>query len=361
MNNIREFRLKKGLSQQQLADLIGVNYSVVSKYEKGTVTPPEDRLILIADALGVTPEDLDPAYVTKKTRLKNDIVYLVGSEEVLIETQIPDSAAAQQRLTGFITRFNNYISQKKEQDTPKPLLDYTEKLLAEKSYKYIPENLFAIRKAKKISMSELADKVNVHRTYISRIEKGLIKPSPLLIIKLADAVDLTVDQLISDKLFQPIPWEITGSKLALSALTHLRQIVPSLSPPENYPPGIFLDLEDPCFSKGCSLDADGRERYFAIETPDLFFLNAYSEENKSTLFPIIVEHAIGKFVLSEDRDLSNAELIIALPLQFYEESLFETLIAKQFHTPFRISLWIINVDTCKVIHELMLHPGLDKK
>jgi len=55
---IREYRRKKGLTQSQLADLIGVKTPVVSKYETGSVTPPSDRLVKIAEALDVNPSML---------------------------------------------------------------------------------------------------------------------------------------------------------------------------------------------------------------------------------------------------------------------------------------------------------------
>lgn len=48
---IKELRLQKKMTQQQLADAIGVNVSVISKYENGSVTPPKKRLELISYAL----------------------------------------------------------------------------------------------------------------------------------------------------------------------------------------------------------------------------------------------------------------------------------------------------------------------
>ena len=55
---IKEFRVAKKMTQQDLAEAVGVNYSVISKYESGKITPPADRLKKIADILGVYVDEL---------------------------------------------------------------------------------------------------------------------------------------------------------------------------------------------------------------------------------------------------------------------------------------------------------------
>ena len=52
---IRERRLALGLTQQQLAELVGVTYQQAHKYEKGDNRVAVGRLYLIARALGVEP------------------------------------------------------------------------------------------------------------------------------------------------------------------------------------------------------------------------------------------------------------------------------------------------------------------
>lgn len=52
--NIKEIRRRKGLTQTQLADLIGVQRAVISKYESGMVEPPIKTLQKIANALGIS-------------------------------------------------------------------------------------------------------------------------------------------------------------------------------------------------------------------------------------------------------------------------------------------------------------------
>lgn len=51
--NIMQIRLSKNMTQRQLADAIGVEHSVISKYEKGQILPPANKLQSIAKILGV--------------------------------------------------------------------------------------------------------------------------------------------------------------------------------------------------------------------------------------------------------------------------------------------------------------------
>ena len=57
-DRIRETRVNKGMTQQQVADSIGVTYQNISQYERGLRTPKNETLIKIADALGVSVYEL---------------------------------------------------------------------------------------------------------------------------------------------------------------------------------------------------------------------------------------------------------------------------------------------------------------
>ena len=52
---IRERRLELGLTQQQLAELVGVTYQQAHKYEHGANRVSAGRLFAIAQVLGVEP------------------------------------------------------------------------------------------------------------------------------------------------------------------------------------------------------------------------------------------------------------------------------------------------------------------
>lgn len=55
---IREYRLKRGLTQVDLESLTGIAQSRISGYESGSIVPSSDTLITIADALQCSLDDL---------------------------------------------------------------------------------------------------------------------------------------------------------------------------------------------------------------------------------------------------------------------------------------------------------------
>lgn len=57
-HNLRKFRVRKELTQQQLADFLSLTPQSISKWERGQAIPELDKLCLCADALGVTVEQL---------------------------------------------------------------------------------------------------------------------------------------------------------------------------------------------------------------------------------------------------------------------------------------------------------------
>lgn len=57
-NRLKKLRKERGLSQTDLADKCGLNFSDISRYERGTVSPTLENFVKIAQALEVSPEDL---------------------------------------------------------------------------------------------------------------------------------------------------------------------------------------------------------------------------------------------------------------------------------------------------------------
>lgn len=59
-----EWRIKRGLSQQNLADKTSATRGQVSKYELGNASPKAEHLVEIAQALQITIQDLQPDMIT---------------------------------------------------------------------------------------------------------------------------------------------------------------------------------------------------------------------------------------------------------------------------------------------------------
>ena len=58
LNNLKLLRMQRGLSQQKLADILGVNQTTVSQWLKGNKKPGYDSILLIYEKFGITPNDL---------------------------------------------------------------------------------------------------------------------------------------------------------------------------------------------------------------------------------------------------------------------------------------------------------------
>ena len=71
------------------------------------------------------------------------------------------------------------------------------------------ENIKALRKAKGLSQEELAIKLNVVRQTVSKWEKALSVPDAGMLIKIADALDTTVNVLLGEEVPETAEQEST--------------------------------------------------------------------------------------------------------------------------------------------------------
>lgn len=55
----------------------------------------------------------------------------------------------------------------------------------------------ALRQSQNLSQEELAEKANMHRTYIGMIERGERNPALLNLIRLAQALDVSLPDLVN--------------------------------------------------------------------------------------------------------------------------------------------------------------------
>ena len=68
MNNIRQLRIEKGITQEQLGQVLNVQKSAISKYELGRTQPSTDILEKLADYFEVSID-----YLLGKTNFRNHI------------------------------------------------------------------------------------------------------------------------------------------------------------------------------------------------------------------------------------------------------------------------------------------------
>ncbi len=59
-HRLKVARVDARLTQRELSALTGIDVGSIARYESGTITPGLDRAYMLADALGVTLDDLCP-------------------------------------------------------------------------------------------------------------------------------------------------------------------------------------------------------------------------------------------------------------------------------------------------------------
>ena len=70
MNGLRHLRLRKFLTQTQLAGKIGVRYQTIGSWEAGTSRPRPNTMRQLCEALEVTPDELLAALDTQEAEGK---------------------------------------------------------------------------------------------------------------------------------------------------------------------------------------------------------------------------------------------------------------------------------------------------
>lgn len=71
-----------------------------------------------------------------------------------------------------------------------------------------------LRKQRKISQGELAERVGIGASHLSRLETGRYQPSIEVLKKLADEMEVTADYLLSDEEAEPGEVHIKNTPLA---------------------------------------------------------------------------------------------------------------------------------------------------
>lgn len=84
-NRLLQYRKNSGLSQEELAEKIGVSRQAVSKWERSEASPDTDNLIRLAEVYGVSVDELLRGSVNNKTE----------STETEKEAESPEPKAAQ--------------------------------------------------------------------------------------------------------------------------------------------------------------------------------------------------------------------------------------------------------------------------
>ena len=86
---IQEYRAKKGMTQDELAEILGVSTHHLSSLERGVYNIKLEMLVLIINTLGCTADDLfcdviDSGYKARSSRLADRLEQLSTEEQAKI-------------------------------------------------------------------------------------------------------------------------------------------------------------------------------------------------------------------------------------------------------------------------------------
>lgn len=103
---LKKLRKKKGLSQNELAEAIGVHFTQVSRYERGETKPNAEAMTKLARALDATVDYLMNGTV-------DDVVQEAGLEKEMINRfkQVQDLAAEEKKTV--LSLLDAYIAKTK--------------------------------------------------------------------------------------------------------------------------------------------------------------------------------------------------------------------------------------------------------
>lgn len=91
---IRSLRLEAGLTQERLAEIIGVSHQQVQKYENGTTRLTTDKLQMVANALSVEVTAFFGDKPDQSIRLSNLERELITSFRQIKDTEIQSCFSA---------------------------------------------------------------------------------------------------------------------------------------------------------------------------------------------------------------------------------------------------------------------------
>lgn len=89
-----QLRRSRGMSQEQLAEQIGVSRQTISKWEGGLSTPDLDKLIALADCFEITLDGLVREDLSSPQEPGTEVPPAAGQQ--------PETVSNIQRLTGFV-------------------------------------------------------------------------------------------------------------------------------------------------------------------------------------------------------------------------------------------------------------------
>lgn len=109
---IKELRIKKGLSQQQLGEIIGVTKVSVCGYENGSRLPSLEVFEAMAELFGTSTDYLLGREIAIKNDNTREFVGTISQDDVNIITELKHYSSLYSKMTKDAKRYINLINKK---------------------------------------------------------------------------------------------------------------------------------------------------------------------------------------------------------------------------------------------------------
>lgn len=109
---VKELRMKKGLSQQELGNAVGVTKVSICGYENGTRLPNLEKLVKIADVLETSTDYLLGREVSITNEESNKYVGSISYEDICFISELRHFPDSYNKILKDVKRFANIINKK---------------------------------------------------------------------------------------------------------------------------------------------------------------------------------------------------------------------------------------------------------
>lgn len=167
---LRELRASEGITQLQMAEILDISKSNISKYEAGTVEPGIDTIVKIAKFFNVTTD------------------YLFGMKKG------GDTMETEEKISEIAQDINNTGGENMR----------------------LAENMRFLRTQKGLNQRQFADELGVSGAAVAMWETGKREPELSMLIVIAEFYGVTLDELVLKEMKPPMP-------LYASNLAYLRK------------------------------------------------------------------------------------------------------------------------------------------
>lgn len=103
-DRIKDLRKQKNLSQSELAEMVGISYAQIGRYETKGSQPPAETLKKIADTLGVSPDFLIYGTADDKAKTKLTDADLINQFKAIETMDEEDKNVIKKLIDAFITK-----------------------------------------------------------------------------------------------------------------------------------------------------------------------------------------------------------------------------------------------------------------